>query len=165
MNRLIELWQELASRERLLLMVLAAVLLVGLSYQMVWSPLSEAIDVEKQRRTALQQSLLRIENIMQQLPAHSVEQPAATHDDANLSPLVALIDALLKQSELNIETVRIQALTTDIVELEFEKVAFDNLIPWLATLEQEQAVLVAEIILQQNEKIGMVKAKINLARE
>jgi len=39
------------------------------------------------------------------------------------------------------------------------------LIPWLATLEQEQAVLVAEIILQQNEKIGMVKAKINLARE
>ena len=41
----------------------------------------------------------------------------------------------------------------------------DNLIPWLATLEQEQAVLVAEIILQQNEKIGMVKAKINLARE
>ena len=50
MNRLIELWQELASRERLLLMVLAAVLLVGLSYQMLWSPLSEAIDVEKQRR-------------------------------------------------------------------------------------------------------------------
>ncbi|MBT5098457.1 MAG: hypothetical protein HOM74_04345, partial [Proteobacteria bacterium] len=46
-----------------------------------------------------------------------------------------------------------------------ETVEDDNLIPWLATLEQEQAVLVAEIILQQNEKIGMVKAKINLARE
>ena len=70
MNRLIELWQELASRDRLLLMVLAAVLLVGLSYQMVWGPLSEAVDVEKQRRTALQQSLLRIENIMQQLPEY-----------------------------------------------------------------------------------------------
>ncbi len=165
MNRLIELWQELASRERLLLIVLTAVLLVGLSYQMVWTPLSEAIDIEKQRRTALQQSLLRIENIMQQLPARSVGQSAATHDDTNSLPLVALIDASLKQTELNIETVQIRALTTDTVELEFKEVAFDNLIPWLATLEQEQAVLIAKIILQQSGKIGMVKAKINLTRE
>ena len=51
------------------------------------------------------------------------------------------------------------------VKLEFQQVAFDDLIRWLANLQQEQAVVIVEIMLQQDKKNGMVMAKITLTRE
>lgn len=165
MNRLIELWQELTLRERLLLMALVAVLALGLSYQIAWLPLSDAVETEKHRHTSLQQSLLRIETIIQQLPADSVKQQPVASDEVYSQPLLPLIDIFLKQTELDAKIVQIRALTVDTVELELEKVSFDGLIQWLARLKQEQAVSVAEIILQQGEKLGMVRVKMNLTRE
>jgi|SaaInlStandDraft_1057018.scaffolds.fasta_scaffold06901_2 type II secretory pathway component PulM len=81
-----------------------------------------------------------------------------------LSALIISSVLLIVFNTVSAKQVTLNLKQTDIHSL-VETVEDDNLIPWLATLEQEQAVLVAEIILQQNEKIGMVKAKINLARE
>jgi len=165
MNRLVEIWQQLALREQRLLVALAAGLLFALSYQLAWLPLSQAVAVERQRHTALERSLLRISDIVQRLPLLSIKQQSANHDQAQLQPLLGLIDAFLAQSELNAEAVQIRALTPNIVELELTKVAFDSLIRWLARLQQEHAVSVAEIMLQRDQKLGMVRAKINLTRE
>jgi len=113
----------------------------------------------------LERSLLRISDIVQRLPLLSIKQQSANHDQAQLQPLLGLIDAFLAQSELNAEAVQIRALTPNIVELELTKVAFDSLIRWLARLQQEHAVSVVEIMLQRDQKLGMVRAKINLTRE
>ena len=59
----------------------------------------------------------------------------------------------------------LRASTEDMVKLEFQQVAFDDLIRWLANLQQEQAVVIVEIMLKQDEKNGMVMAKITLTRE
>jgi general secretion pathway protein M len=165
MNRLIERWHELTSRERLMLMALAVVLVVALSYQIVWLPLSDAIDTEEHRRITLQQSMPRIENIIQHLSTRKIRQQSSINDASSLQPLVTLIDTSLKQTNLNMAWAELRASTEDMVKLEFQQVAFDDLIRWLANLQQEQAVVIVEIMLQQDEKNGMVMAKITLTRE
>jgi len=124
----------------------------------VWEPL-------QQQKHSLQQQLQSLQADYQwmQQAAPQIKQLQRGGNQANLNPLSLLsqIDQSLQKSPLNRIDKRISPKNDNRVQLDFEGVDFNQLMAWLAKLQQH-AVQVHSLSLSQQDSVGMVKVHLVL---
>jgi general secretion pathway protein M len=155
-------WLEgLDSRERLLVMAGAALLVVFLVFVLVWLPVRSGYNnlktsVAEQRDTAawMQRSAQQLEEIRRSGGA------AATGLGGR--SLLAVTDSTARAGGLGAELKRVEPEGRDSVRVWLDGASFDVLVTWLATLNSTHGIQVDNATLERSETAGRVNARMTL---
>lgn len=156
-----EKWQQLSSRERRLVVIMAAVLLASLFYFGLWQPLQEGIE-QKRLRVRAQQATL------QQMRVQAAEVKrlqAGTRGAArvrNSSSLLVVIERSAQQKRLKQHLHKVQPEGTSGVRVWIDNAPFDTLVEWLALLASQNGVQVSEISVERQKDPGRVNGRVLL---
>lgn len=157
--RLRDGWLARAERERRVLSVGAAALLLIVAYLAVWEPLQ---GLHQQRARALADARA----LAAQLEVLAAESRGAT--DATVGSrqqsLLSVVDQSGKASTIGKAPSRLQPEGDAIVRIWFEDVPFDAVVRWLGDLRTRHGVTVADAEIERESGSGLVNARLTLAR-
>lgn len=153
----------LEARERLFVIVGAVAVTLSLLYAFLWTPLDEG-------HRNLQDSVAAWERSLSELRPLRGMQPAATstgpRNAASQQTPVVIVDQTLRARGLDRALRRSQPTTGNGIRVEFENVAFDDLVLWLDDLGSQYAMQVASGSLSTSSQVapGRVDATLTLER-
>lgn len=153
-------WQQLSQRDQLMLVLLGAVLVAYLLYQVAYQPLADARDRLVAQNSAAQVSLLKVRQLTAELTRASAEKGP----NASAAPvsLPQLIDSTAAAHQLRMS--RFQPSAAGDVQVRFDSVPFANLLRWLHQLEQDSGVSIKDLALTPGSAPGLVNASLRLYR-
>lgn len=155
-------WQGLNKRERNLVLVAAALVVLALGWMLVWKPLAQykaflQQDLQDAQEVRLQLQQQRAEIL--KLRGESSDQPVTAG-----SSLYTTVLGLLKQHQLDGEGTSSEEKDRDTVTLKLENKPFDPLIRLLAQVESRFAAHATSMTLKPAKEAGLVDAQITLQR-
>jgi type II secretory pathway component PulM len=156
-----ERWGDLSMREKQAMRLGTAITIMVLMYGLIWTPLHNYI-LTLRHQTAQQRALLTwLQTADQQIrTAEGMRQKSTpTHSAA---ARLSIIQNSLKQSQLEKNVSQLTQTENDVVQLNFQQVAFDPLIAWLTQLWQQQGLLASQVIIKPSRTVGMVTAELTL---
>lgn len=147
-------WFNLAERERQLLLVGAASILIGMLYWGIWAPLQHYRQASELRVKQLQQ---QFDWMQQQAPLiHQLAQSKPSNNRRNID-IASAITLSSQTQKMALKRLQPQG---DNALVELDIVNFDQLIQWLALLEQQYNIQPQQIELQAlPTSIGNVQVK------
>jgi general secretion pathway protein M len=151
---------QLSPRERVMVSVGAAALLLTLVYLLAWQPLVKA---HTQRAQALERArsiATRIEQAGVQLRARG----SASNVDRSTS-LLAAVDQTSRSPVLGTAPSRVQPEGDREVRVWIDNVAFANLLRWLRDLEARYGIRAVSAEIERTATPGAVNARISLVRD
>jgi type II secretory pathway component PulM len=133
-------WLEsLEARERIFVLGGAVAAVVALFYAFVWTPLDRGQQSMQESVVSWQRALTEIRPLKgMQAPATATARPQAGQQ----TPVV-IVDRTLRARGLDRALRRSQPTTSDGIRVEFENVAFDDLVLWLDDLGNQYSMQVA----------------------
>jgi len=155
-------FDSLAPRERTMVSVAAAVIVLALVYVAAWSPLKSSVarleqSVDEQR--ALKQWMQQAAAEANQLRTAAGAGAASDHRS-----LLAVVDQTSKQSQLAPAVKRIEPDGQELVRVSLEQASFDDLVLWLGSLQRTFGVSVADVSIDRQADTGRVNARLTLKR-
>ncbi|MCF6217815.1 MAG: type II secretion system protein M [Gammaproteobacteria bacterium] len=155
-------FEELNSRERSTLLLGGGALLLMLLYSLLWSPLSAESerlqrDIESQHAT-----LAWMQQAAQQVKTSSMVNN--TRRGAEGESLLTLVDRSAKKAVLGGNIKRVQPDKDGSVRIWLEKVEFNSMMRWLATLSREYGVVLGNSNIEKQSTAGLVDARLTLKR-
>lgn len=157
-----EWFMGLAPRERLMVSVAAGAVALVLVYLLAWMPLAARTAHLEQgvaEQQALKQWMQRAAAEARQLRGSAV---AASGNQGH--SLLAVVDETAKQAKLGPAVKRIQPEGQDLVRVSLEQAPFDDVVTWLAGLQQSQGVRVVDATVDRQATTGQVNARITLKK-
>ena len=133
-------FESLDARERLFVSGGGVVVLVALFYAFIWLPLDNGQKLLASDIAAWERSLAELRPL-KNIPAasgSSSQQPTASRQ----TPVV-IVDKSLRARGLDRSLKRSQPTTSNGIRVEFENVAFDDLVLWLGDLSSQYAMQVS----------------------
>lgn len=150
-------WLKLSPREQGAVLLCAACMLLWLLWMWVVSPLQGAIEAREQTVVNTGHTLLRVQALakdLQALRAQSGDKPLEA------ASLAQVVDQSVRRSRL--QMAGFQPGRNNDATVRFERVAFSNLLDWMATIESSGHVRVSEMSVQSSGDAGMVSATVKL---
>lgn len=152
----------LTARERVMLYVGAAALLLLLLYALVWSPvrsgylsLQESVGGQRETAVWMEQSAQRLAQLKRS------RGPAAT--GLGGQSLLALADRTARSSDLGEALKRVEPDGSNSVKVWLEGASFDVLVDWLGSLSTKYAIDIDTVTLERvGETAGRVNARLTL---
>lgn len=133
-----EWFESLETREQYFVAVGAFVVALALLYVLAWRPLHARHEMLRADVALWQTSLAELRPLRQIAGSSSGAQPAQIAG-SNQSPII-IVDQTLQNRGLAQYRQRSQPTTSNGVRVEFENVAFDELVLWLGDLSQQYAM-------------------------
>ncbi|MEJ2565758.1 MAG: type II secretion system protein M [Gammaproteobacteria bacterium] len=156
-----EWFNALAPRERLMVSIAAAVVVLALVYAAAWSPLTSSVD-------HLEQSVTEEQALKQWMQQSAAEVNRLRHAGGGAGgdhrSLLAVVDQTSKQSKVAPAVKRIEPDGQTLVRVTLEKAAFDDLVTWLGSLQRDFAVSVADVSIDRQADSGLVNVHLTLKR-
>lgn len=155
-------FESLDDREQKFILAAAVALILAIFYLAVWAPLSNG----QKRMTAAVELWQSSLEMMQPLKGRTNSNSATQISPQNLNqPLVVVVDSTLRNRQLNSALKRSQPTGANI-RVEFENVAFDDLMVWLGDLSSQYALQVqsGSFSVTGAENQGRVNAQLTLGR-
>lgn len=156
-----EWWDALGARERLILIVGAALLALLLLWAVLWQPLVSGVRQMEDEVTAQRENLRWM-----QTSAAELQQlrGSATPAAAGLGgrSLLAVADQSARSAGLGNGLKRIEPESADAVRVRLEGVAFDTVIMWLDGLARESGVLASSVTVERAATANQVNVRLTL---
>lgn len=157
-------FNSLEQRERIFVGAGIVVVALALFYVAVWMPLERS-------RVALATNIALWEQSLAELRPLRGIQPATT-SDTRISPAnaqqtpVVIVDQSLRARGLDRSLKRSQPTTSNGIRVEFENVAFDDLVLWLGDLSRQYAMDVTSgsFSTTSRAEVGRISATLTLER-
>ena len=131
----------LEQREQIFVAGGAVVVLIAIFYSLVWVPLDTGQKALAQEVSVWQRSLAELKPLKGMQPANS-NASTPVNAGSNQTPVV-IVDQTLRARGLDRALKRSQPTTSNGIRVEFENVAFDDLILWLGDLSSQHAMQVS----------------------
>jgi general secretion pathway protein M len=128
-------FESLAQRERLFVSAGGVVLLVVLIYALVWLPLDKGQQSMSASIATWERSLADLQPLSSLQLGNSINGLAAGANSPQ-TPVV-IVDQTLRARGLDNSLKRSQPTTTNGIRVEFENIAFDDLVLWLGDLSTQ----------------------------
>ncbi len=145
-------WEGRELRERLLLTVLLAVLLVSLIVVTVWRPLQSA-------RISLADEITRQEHALYILQAQPATTLSVSVNDER--PLATVVTESVAAFQLTIRRLEPEGSSVRVV---LEDASFDSVIFWLEAVQRDSGLRVNEMEISRRPAPGVVNAVVSLER-
>jgi len=156
-------FETLDSRERIFVISGAAIVVVALLFAFVWTPLDKGRAALESSVMAWERSLEELRPLkgMQQTPGNSTQSVQA---GSRQTP-VLIVDQTLRARGLDRSLKRSQPTTNNGIRVEFEDVAFDDLVLWLGDLSAKHAMQVSSGSLSAASRAGPGRINATLTLE
>ena len=157
-------FDSLEQRERLFVTGGAIAVVVALFYVFVWLPLDKSHRDLSASVSTWERSLAELRPLKgMQLPSSGNTRPAAS--GAGQTPVV-IVDQTLRARGLDRSLQRSQPTTSNGIRVEFENVAFDDLVLWLGDLSAQYAMDVTSgsVSVSNRAEPGRINATLTLER-
>ena len=152
MNKLIQTFHQLSEREQRLVIISAVVVVVGIFYWLIWSPLNQSLESDRKAVTAQQELLAWVQknaNRAAQLRGSAGKNAVFT---GSLPQVVNQTAARLK-----IAISRMQPQGEEL-QVWVDQAPFNDVLSWLQALEKE-GVVIKDIDIADADSPGMVKIR------
>lgn len=157
-------FESLESRERIFVLGGVVVVAIALFYALVWSPLDNG-QAEMQSNVALwERSLAELRPLKGMRPSAGANNNRAAQGGAGTTPVV-IVDQTLRVRGLDRSLQRSQPTTSNGIRVEFENVAFDELVLWLGDLSTQYAMHVTSGSLSTGSQSGPGRINATLTLE
>jgi general secretion pathway protein M len=153
-------FDQLSPRERVMVSVGAAAVLLTLIYLLAWQPL---VNAHAQRAQALERAR-SIATRIEQAGAQQRAQGSAGTVDRSTS-LLAAVDQTSRSPLLGRTPSRVQPEGDREVKVWIDGVAFANLLRWLRDLEARYGIRAASAEIERGTSPGLVNARLSLVRD
>ena len=155
-----EKWQQLSIREKRLVLITTVVVMISLVYFMIWQPLQDGIETSRVRVKAQTNTLQQIRS--QAAEAKQLQSVKSRRANKGGSSLLVIIERTAQQKNLKSNLQKVQPEGQDSVRVWVENAAFDQLIDWLALLENKNTIYVSEIIIERQKEPGRINSRLLL---
>lgn len=157
-------FENLESREQLFVTIGGAATAVILLWAVIWMPLDRTHDTLTRNVSNWKNALADLQVVAANLQAGTTDGTSPTQAGLNDSPVV-IVDRTLRERSLN-STVKRQQPTPNGIRVEFENVAFDQLVVWLGDLNTRYAMEVqaGSLSLASRAGPGRINASLTLER-
>jgi general secretion pathway protein M len=156
-----EKWQQLSSRERRLVLIMASVLIASVFYFGLWQPLQDGTETTRMRVKAqqiqLQQMLSQAAEVKQLLTS---KRGSASVKSS--SSLLVVIEQTAQQKQIKSHLNKVQPEGSNGVRVWIDNAPFDTLVDWLALLAKKSGVYVGEISIERQKDPGRVNGRVLL---
>jgi general secretion pathway protein M len=157
-----EKWQQLSLREKRLAIITSIVAIITLVYFMIWEPLQDGIQTSRVRVKAQQDTLVQMREQAAEARQLLAAQRQAGANTRSSSSLLVIIERTAQTKKLKSRLQKVQPEGQDSVRVWIENASFDQLIDWLALLENSNTIYVSEIIIDRQKEPGRVNSRILL---
>lgn len=153
----------LAPRERLFIIAGGVAVVLALLYAFVWTPLDDGHKALRASVADWERSLAELRPLRGMTPAPASAGPRTA--GSQQTPVV-IVDQTLRARGLDRALRRSQPTTSNGIRVEFENVAFDDLVLWLDDLGTQYAMQVASGSLSTSTQAapGRINATLTLER-
>ncbi len=157
-------FDSLETRERLFVGVGAVVVAIAVLYGFLWSPLDRNHDQMLANVDLWQKSVARIRPLKGL--AQSGAQPSGPVVNASTQAPIIIVDQTLHSRGLEQYRRRSQPTSSNGIRVEFENVAFDDLVLWLGDLSDQYAMHVqaGSVSMPAQASPGRINASLTLER-
>lgn len=131
--------QSLEARERMFVIGGAVAVVIALFYSFVWAPLDRGHQSMQASVDSWQRALTEI----RPLKGMQTQTTTSSRPQASQQTPVVIVDQTLRARGLDRALRRSQPTTSDGIRVEFENVAFDDLVRWLDDLGNQYSMQVA----------------------
>lgn len=142
-------WQQLQPREQQLVLISAILLVVFISYSLIWQPLNANI-LKAEQKLARQQQLLTW--VMEQ---GQTLQAGASAPQASGS-LTSIVNSTARQAGIKVSRMQPKG---DSLQLWLDDIAFDQLLAWLLQLKQNYQLNIEAIDITNTDTQGVVAVR------
>lgn len=156
-------FETLDARERLFVGGGAAVVLLALLYAFIWTPLDKGHKALESSVATWERSLAELRPLKGMQQASGGSSPAPR--DAGQQTPVVIVDLTLRARGLDRSLQRSQPTTSNGIRVEFENVAFDDLVLWLNDLSRQYAMHVSSGSLSAASRAGPGRINATLTLE
>lgn len=156
-----DFWQQRNARERIMLCVLSALVILLLWYTVLWEPL-------RARETQLERNIAANEADLAWLQAAAVQytsaEPGTVTTQGTKQSLLAVTDLAAKSARLTQEMGNAMNVTTNTVRISFDDAPYDQLLKFIYQLQNRYGVSVTNLLLDKQKAEGLVDARLTLTR-
>ena len=158
-------YENLEAREQIIVLVGAVVVMVALIYSLVWVPVDKRHTQVANSVTNWERSLVELRPLRSLAASSSVRDGAASVSSSQQAPII-IVDQTLRSRGLEQYRRRSQPTTANGIRVEFENIAFDELVLWLGDLSQQHAMQVqaGSLSLAPQAGTGRINASLTLER-
>ncbi len=146
-------------RDRLIVIVVAALTLIGLLYAFLWYPLDTKLASQRSAIASKTESLVFLEQGAAEIKAMGTGSGITKQSDK--APY-QLIDQVIRDAGVS-QPERVEPVGSDKARVQFNNVAFDKLVGVLAELELYSVVVDTANLTRKNES-GYVSARLTMVR-
>ena len=157
-------YENLEAREQIIVLVGAVIVMVALIYSLVWIPVDKRHTQVANSVTNWERSLVELRPLRSLAASSSVRDGAASVSSSQQAPII-IVDQTLRSRGLEQYRRRSQPTTANGIRVEFENVAFDELVLWLGDLSQQHAMQVQAGSLSQASQAGTGRINASLTLE
>ena len=157
-----EKWQQLSLREKRLVIFTSIVVIITLVYLLIWEPLQDGIQTSRNRVKAQNDILAQIHQQATEARQLLATQKQADSTSRSNSSLLVIIERTAQTKNLKSRLQKVQPEGQDGVRVWVENASFDELIDWLALLENRNTIYVSEIIIERQKEPGRINSRIFL---
>jgi general secretion pathway protein M len=155
-----EKWQQLSLREKRLVIITSIVVLLTLLHFMIWKPLQDGIETSRVRVKAQANTLQQIRE--QAAEAKQLRTTQGSTSARAGGSLLVIIERTAQRKNLKPNLQKVQPEGQDGVRVWIENASFDQLIDWLALLENKNTIYVSEIFIERQKEPGRINSRMLL---
>ena len=153
-------WQQLSMRERIIVAVGGAFLILFVFYLLIWEPLSNA--VYQYREDVISNKILLLQLAQAGPEINSLRTQVKRSQIKDQAELLSVVEKAVRQSRVQGVIAEIGLGPQNTVKLRFDDVPFDELITWLIEMQQKQGVVVQTFDLVRLPEMGHVKVQMTV---
>lgn len=152
-------WQNLNERERWMTGIAIAALASYIYYALLYSPIIEHLETNTE---LLQEKRVDLQWMKQTNPANISNK---AQKKVSNSQLITLISTELKNNNSLKFPYQLQQTSTGEIQLSFEKVPFQQMISWLASLKEQYRFIIKQFNVERTETAGLTRLLLILSAD
>ncbi|KTC65491.1 general secretion pathway protein M (plasmid) [Legionella adelaidensis] len=156
MNALLNYWQNLNDRERLITSVGIVAIVIYLFYVLIYAPLSTAIAEKTIQLKEKKETLIWMQQA--QVERRKVKKQQTITN----SQLLTLLAQQLKTKTFQSFPFKLEQTGIGDIQLSFELVPFIDIVNWLKQLSERYAISIRQLTIEKTDKPGLVKVLVFL---
>ncbi len=157
-------WMSLQTRERMIFMVSAIMLVLILIYLLIIEPYIESRTMLANNIQANQQTLVWMQQASQQVKQLRASASPRVRAGKDKRSLLAVVDISAKRSKIRTNIQRMEPQGKDGIKLTIDDVDFDKLIRWVGSIQLSQGVNVTRGTVSRSDTLGLIDSRLSLQR-
>jgi len=162
MNNLLHRFSTLQQREKNMVLLMSASILLTLLYLLLWEPVFKSLDEQHLKQQSQKKILLWMNDAQKEV--QQLRSSGNSLSPQSSQPISTLVERTAISTGIRNSIFKINSDKKQQLKVQFKSVDFDRLTQWLGKLQNDYGVHVKFVSINKAEKSGMVSCRVTLQK-